>query len=518
MSFLVVLPLLIPLGVAAASLIAWGRHRFQVGVAVAGSAVQLVAAVALFLAVEAEGPLVVQVGDWPAPFGITLVADLLSAIMVVLAAIVGMVVVLSSVTSIPRRLEVLGYYPISQILILGVTGAFLTGDLFNLYVWFEVMLIASFVLLALGGRRPQVEGGLKYVALNLVASMLFLSGAGITYGVAGSLNMADLSVRLDTVASPAVVTSVSMLFLVAFGIKAAVFPLFFWLPASYHTAPIPVAALFAGLLTKVGVYALFRTFTLLFDQETGYTHAIILAIAAFTMIAGVLGAVAERDVRRILSFHIVSQIGYMLIGLGLFTTYALAASIFYVVHHIIVKTALFLVAGVMGRLGGSYELDDLGGLAARSSVLAALFAIPALSLAGLPPFSGFFAKLGLVQAGIADGQYLIVAVALVVSLLTLVSMAKIWTDGFWGAPGKLQTSRERTPAGTIRLLPPIMGLAVLSLAIGFGAEVAFGIAERAAAGLLDPTAYIEAVLGPGSADALHPPSPMAIEAVEAPSP
>ncbi len=508
MNLLVVVPLLVPLAVAAASLIAWGRHRFQVAVAVAGGVAQLLAAIALFVAVDAEGPLVVQVGDWPAPFGITLIADLLSAIMVLLAAIVGLVVVLTSVTSIPRRLEVLGYYPITQILILGVTGAFLTGDLFNLYVWFEVMLIASFVLLTLGGRRPQVEGGLKYVALNLVASMLFLSGAGIIYGVAGSLNMADLAVRLDTVADPLVVTSVAMVFLVSFGIKAAVFPLFFWLPASYHTAPIPVSALFAGLLTKVGVYALIRTFTLLFDQEPGYTHTIILAIAALTMVAGVLGAVAERDVRRILSFHIVSQIGYMLMGLGLFTVSALAASILYIVHHIIVKTALFLVAGVMGRIGRSFELDDLGGIAARAPVVAVLFAIPALSLAGLPPFSGFFAKLGLVQAGLVEGQHLVVAVAIVVSLLTLVSMAKIWTDGFWGPPGRTETA---SPRGVRPLLPPIAILALLSLTIGFGAEPALRVAERAAASLLDPRGYIEAVLGPGAADGFRAGSPSAIE-------
>jgi multicomponent Na+:H+ antiporter subunit D len=490
---LVILPLLIPLAVAAGSLVAWGRHRLQVALAVVGAFALLVAAIALMLAVEAEGPLVVYVGAWPAPFGIVLVADLLSAIMVLLAAIVGVAVVLTSVSSIPRRLETMGYYPLVQILMLGVCGAFLTGDLFNLYVWFEVMLIASFVLLALGGERPQVEGGLKYVALNLVASVLFLSGVGIVYGVAGSLNMADLSLRLDAVAEPALVTAVAMLFLVAFGIKAAVFPLFFWLPASYHTAPAPVAALFAGLLTKVGVYALLRVFTLLFDEDVGFTHTLILGIAALTMVAGVLGAVAERDVRRILSFHIISQIGYMVMGLGLFTALGVAASIFYVAHHILVKTALFLVGGVMGRMGGSYELDHLGGLAVRSGGLSILFAIPALSLAGIPPFSGFFAKLGLIQAGIAEEQYLVVGVAIAVGFLTLLSMAKIWTDGFWGVPApESETARSRGG----RLLPPIAMLASLTVVVGFAAEPVFSIAQRAADGLMEPTAYIRAVLGP----------------------
>jgi multicomponent Na+:H+ antiporter subunit D len=495
---LVILPLLIPLAVAALSLLAWGRHQLQITFALLGAIALLVAAIGLMLAVEANGPLVVYVGSWPAPFGIVLVADLLSAIMVLLAAIVGLAVVLTSIASIPRRLEALGYYPLVQILILGVCGAFLTGDLFNLYVWFEVMLIASFVLLALGGERPQVEGGLKYVVLNLVASVLFLSGVGVIYGVAGSLNMADLAIRLDTLAQPALITAVAMLFLVAFGIKAAVFPLFFWLPASYHTAPAPVAALFAGLLTKVGVYALLRVFTLLFDQDAGFTYPLILGIAALTMVAGVLGAVAERDVRRILSFHIISQIGYMVMGLGLFTAFSVAASIFYVAHHILVKTALFLVGGVMGRMSGSYELDHIGGLAGRSTALSLLFAVPALSLAGIPPFSGFFAKLGLIQAGIDQAQYLVVGVAIAVGFLTLLSMAKIWTDGFWGEQLPL-VDGARAQAG--RLLPPIAMLAALTIIVGFGAEPVFAIAQRAADGLMDPSAYIDAVLGPGAAEA-----------------
>jgi multicomponent Na+:H+ antiporter subunit D len=495
---LVTLPLLIPLTAAAASLVAWGRHRVQLAVAVGGSGALLVAAVALLLAVERNGPLVVYVGSWPAPFGIVLVADIFSAIMVLLAAIVGFVIVLYSITGVDRRLEAFGYYPLVLILLLGVCGAFLTGDLFNLYVWFEVMLIASFVLLSLGGDRPRIEGGLKYVALNLVSSILFLSGVGIVYGVAGTLNMADLALRFDRLADPAVLTTVAMLFLVAFGIKAAIFPLFFGRPASYHTPPAAVSALFAGLLTKVGVYALIRVFTLLFDDDPGYTHTIILILAGLTMVAGVLGAVAEREFRRILSFHIVSQIGYMIMGLGLFTTFALAATVFYITHHILVKSALFLVSGAAARFGdGTYKLERLGGLAGRSLLLAFLFAVPAMSLAGLPPFSGFFAKLALIQAGFEIGQYLIVGVAIAVSFLTLMSMMKIWSEAFWKpAPTGLDTSGDPADRGHHRgLLAPIAILAVLTIAIGFGAEPVFELSTRAAEQLMDPTVYIEAVLG-----------------------
>jgi multicomponent Na+:H+ antiporter subunit D len=495
MTEFLVLPLLLPLTAAAASLVAWGRPRAQLALGLVGTVGLLIASIALLVTVERDGVLAVQVGDWPAPFGITLVADLFSAIMVLITAIVGVVVVLYSATTIERGLVAHGYYPLVQILLLGVCGAFLTGDLFNLYVWFEVMLIASFVLLSLGGGRAQVEGGLKYVALNLVASVLFLSGVGLIYGMAGSLNMADLALRLDTVARPELVTTVAMLFLVAFGIKAAVFPLFFWLPASYHTPPAAVSALFAGLLTKVGVYALIRVFTLLFDDDTGYTHTLILIIAGLTMIFGVLGAVAEREFRRILSFHIVSQIGYMVMGLGLFTTFALAASVFYIVHHILVKSALFLVSGAASRLGGSYELDKLGGLASRSLPLAGLFAIPALSLAGIPPFSGFFAKLGLVQAGVAVEQYLIVGIAIAVSFFTLFSMAKIWSEAFW-KPARDETVHAGRSAGA--LLPSIAILVALTVAVSLGAEPVFELSTRAAEQLMDPRAYLDAVLGPGA--------------------
>jgi multicomponent Na+:H+ antiporter subunit D len=438
-------------------------------------------------------------GDWPAPFGITLVADLFSAIMVVLAGIIGLGVAIYSIASIDARREAYGYYALLNILLMGVCGAFLTGDIFNLYVWFEVMLIASFVLLALGGERAQTEGAIKYVTLNLISSAFFLAAVGILYGLAGTLNMADLSQRLGGM-SPGIVTAVAMLFLVAFGIKAAAFPLFFWLPASYHTPPVAVSAVFAGLLTKVGVYAMIRVFTLLFVQDTGYTHSLILGIAGLTMITGVLGAMAQNEFRRILSFHIVSQIGYMLMGLGLFTTLGLAGSVFYIAHHIIVKTNLFLVAGVVRFLRGSYELKVLGGVYQSFPVLAFLFLIPALSLAGIPPLSGFFAKLALVRAGVEQESYLIVAVALAVSLLTLYSMTKIWNEVFWkAAPAAV----AETPAGATGetrrglsvMLLPIVALAAVTVSIGVTAGPVFELSMNAADQLMDPTAYIEAVLG-----------------------
>jgi multicomponent Na+:H+ antiporter subunit D len=436
-----------------------------------------------------------QVGGWVAPYGITIVADLLSAVMVLITAVVGSAVAVYALVSVDERREKRHYHPLYHILLMGVCGAFLTGDLFNLYVWFEVLLISSFVLLVLGNDQNQVRGGITYVLINLVGSLCFLAGIGFLYGLTGTLNMADLALRLRAIESPALVSSVSMFFLVAFGLKAAVFPLYFWLPASYHTPPVAISAIFAGLLTKVGVYALIRVFTLLFPADSGQTNTLLVVIAGLTMLSGVLGAASQTDVRKILSFHIVSQIGYMVMGLALFTPLALVGTVFYIIHHIIVKANLFLVAGVAERLTGSFELDDLGGLYRRHPWLAILFLIPAFSLAGFPPLSGFWAKLILIKAGLDVGAYGIVAVALVVGLLTLYSMTKIWNGAFWKP---LATGLDLQPIdrGTLLMVSPMIGLALLTVLIGLWAEPFLAYSREAAELLLDTQPYIETVLGP----------------------
>jgi multicomponent Na+:H+ antiporter subunit D len=379
---------------------------------------------------------------------------------------------------------------------MGVSGSFLTGDIFNLYVWFEVMLMASFVLVALGNERAQLEGALKYVTINLVSSAIFLTAVGILYSISGTLNMAHLAVQLSQAQQPELVTVVAMLFLIAFGIKAALFPLFFWLPASYPVAPAPVTALFAGLLTKVGVYALIRVFTLLFVQDIGYTHALLLLLAAFTMVTGVLGAAAQNEFRRILSTHIISQIGYMVMGLALFTPLALAGAIFFLIHNIIVKANLFLISGVVYQLQDSYHLKKLGGLYRSHFGLSVLFLVSAMSLAGLPPLSGFWAKFLLIRASLEVNQPAIALVALGVSLLTLFSMVKIWAEVFW--KNRLETMPETKPLSAesrLTLLLPVAGLAVLIVVIGLMAEPVFILASQAANQLLSPAEYVTAVLG-----------------------
>lgn len=326
MGSLLLAPVLIPFFAAVVALL-WRDHRAQWLLALAGATGLLLSAIAILSTVSRNGIQVVQLGDWPAPFGISFVADLFSAIMTVLGGIIALAVVVFSRAVVDRPRVRFGYYPLLLILMMGISGSFLTGDIFNLYVWFEVMLMSSFVLVALGNERAQLEGALKYVTINLISSAIFLTAIGILYGIAGTLNMAHLSVLLSDAEQPGLVTVVAMLFLIAFGIKAALFPLFFWLPASYPVAPAAITALFAGLLTKVGVYALIRVFTLLFTQDVGYTHNLLLILAGLTMLTGVLGAASQNEFRRILSFHIISQIGYMVMGLALFTPLALAGAI-----------------------------------------------------------------------------------------------------------------------------------------------------------------------------------------------
>jgi multicomponent Na+:H+ antiporter subunit D len=495
----VTLCLLVPFVSAVACLLAWRFPRAQGPLGVAGMAVLLANALRLLARVSESGILVVHFGNWPAPFGIVFVADLTAAIMVVISAIIGLAAAVYSLADIGPGHVRFGYFAFLHFMMVGVCGSFLTGDIFNMFVWFEVMLISSFVLMTLGGERPQMEGAVKYVVLNLLASSLFLAACGILYAKLGTLNLADIAVRSGALEDPGLLTVTAMLFLVAFGIKAGLFPLFFWLPASYHTPPVAVSAIFAGLLTKVGVYALIRLFTLVFRADTGFTHGLLLVLAGLTMLTGVLGAVAQFDFRRLLSFHIISQIGYMVLGLALFTPLALAGAIFYIFHHILVKSNLFFVSGIAHRYCGTFDLKKLGGLYAAAPLLALLFFIPAMSLGGMPPLSGFFAKFAIVKAALAGdtpfgpAAAALAVVALVVGLLTLFSMTKIWAEAFWKAP----EARPRPASVPLRdkclLFGPVAALAALTLCMGLAPGFFFDFATRAAGQLMDPALYIQAV-------------------------
>ena len=507
MNALVVAPVAVPLLSAGVLLALRGRRQAQRVVATSATVVHLVAAIALLAAVSEHGIQALQLGAWPAPFGISFVADHLAAIMVLITAVMAVAAAVYALRDIDPAREDSGYHPLAQVLVAGISGAFLTGDLFNLYVWFEVLLIASFVLLTLGNTRAQLEGGIKYVSVNLVSSLLLLAAIGLVYGLTGTLNMADLALRLPE-HDPGLVTTIAMMFMVAFGIKSAVFPLFFWLPASYHTPPIAISAFFAGMLTKVGVYALIRSFTLLFSGDVGYTHTILLLIGAVTMVSGVLTAAAQDDVRKILSFHIISQIGYMIVGLALYTPLALAGTVFYLVHVIIAKANLFLIAGIARRLVGSFDLRRSGGLYKAAPLLSALFLIAAFGLTGIPPLSGFWAKLLVVLAALEASSWWVAAVALGVGMLTLFSMLKIWQYAYWApAPEGVRIG----PRPSALLYAPVVGLAALTLLLGVWSQPLISLGDAAAAELLDPAQYVGAVLGVEAADTLRSLAPSLAE-------
>jgi multicomponent Na+:H+ antiporter subunit D len=493
-TWLVPLPVVLPLLGAAVSILVGRKKRAQRVVGIAVLTALVAVSVALLVDVDRNGTIVARAGGWPAPMGITLVADRFAAILLVVAEVTLLAVLVYAVGEPGAERNHVGFQSAYLVLAAGVAASFLTGDLFNLFVAFEMMLTASYVLLTLGGRAEQVRSGMTYIVISLIASTLFVTALALLYSATGTVNMADLAQRLGELPT-GVRTTFAVLLLVVFGIKAAVFPLFFWLPDSYPTAPSPITAIFAGLLTKVGVYAIVRTQLLLFSEDTR-PATLLLVISGATMIVGVLGAIAQDDIRRILSFTIISQIGYMVMGLAFSTLAGVAAVVFSMLHHIIVKTALFLIGGLVDHGNGSSRLSRIGGLVRTAPFLAAMFLLAALGLAGIPPLSGFISKFALIDAGIADGQYAIVAVSLVASLLTLFSMIRIWMGAFWSPPEEDPAPRRAVgrSGGPLLMVVPTAALVACSLAVAAAAGPLYALSERAARDLLDRDGYITQVL------------------------
>lgn len=499
MSWLLVAPIFIPLATACLVFLTSADRLTRGWISVLGAITLTMASIFLLATVLRHGPIAADMGNWPAPFGITLVADLMSAVMVVTTGLAGLAVSIYALADVDYERAAGGFDSFFQMLLAGVAGAFLTGDLFNLYVWFEVMLIASFALMTLGGDRRQLDGAVKYVAINLISTVLLLTAIGLLYGLAGTLNMADLHGKLAELEHQGLLGVVAVFFLIAFGIKAAVFPLFFWLPASYHTPPIAVSAVFAGLMTKIGVYALVRSFTLIFPLGIGMIVEILLIVALITMIVGVLGAMAQTDIRRILSFHVIASIGFLLLGIALGSPVAVTASVFYMVHAMLLQTQLFMTIGIIGREAGSFELDRLGGLYKRRPGLAMIYLLGALALIGIPPLSGFWAKVMMIETGLALGAVTAVTVVIVYSLLTFVPLIRIWSSAFWAPTPSTGSGSNLVldirPSEHRLLLLPAAGLAAVILTIGLMPELLLRIADGAAAGILEPDAYLQAVLG-----------------------
>jgi multicomponent Na+:H+ antiporter subunit D len=519
MTALVPLVVLLPLLGAAAALIVGRRPKFQRVLTILVLAAVLAVSVVLLVAVDVAGPLVVELGGWQAPFGIVLVVDRLSALMLVVSATVLLAVLVFSVgqglADGDQETPVSIYYPTYLILATGVFNAFIAGDLFNLYVGFEILLVASYVLITLGGTEQRIRAGTTYIVVSLVSSLLFLASIAMIYGAVGTVNIAQISQRMNDIpVDVQIILHVSLL--VAFGIKAAVFPLSFWLPDSYPTAPAPVTAVFAGLLTKVGVYAIIRSETVIFPGTE--LNQALLVVALLTMVVGVLGAVAQADIKRVLSFTLVSHIGYMVLGVALGTAAGTSAAIFYIVHHIVVQSTLFLAAGLIERQGGSTSINGLGGMLKAAPIIAVLFFVPALNLGGIPPFSGFIGKLALFQASAEQGTaltYVLIGAGALVSLLTLYTLVRIWTLVFWrpasdveGYESDLVANVSEAPGATatqtVRTTPFLMvaataAMVAVSLALTVFAGPLYALSSRAGENLEGPSYYVDIVF-PGGID------------------
>jgi len=494
-------PLIVHLFFSIVLMFFWNKVKVQKIVTIIGNFVALGIAVAVFIFTWQNGTHVVNAGNWQAPYGIVFVGDMLSATLILLTAIAGLSVsIFSTISIINARLR-FGFFSVYHFLLLGLNGAFLTGDMFNLYVWFEIIIISSFVLISIGGEKNQLEGAVKYFTLNFFGSLIFLTGLGVIYGLTGTLNMADIAVKIQNVNNQVIVDVCAVLFLTAFAIKSAVFPLNFWLPASYHTPPSAVSAIFAGLLTKVGVYALLRMMTLIFPHDE-FLLNLLLLLSVLTIISGSFGAIIQNNIRKVFSFLIICHIGFMIGGLGVFNVMALTGVIFYLIHDIIVKTNIFLIGGLIYRLKATTNMKLIGGLYKSYPKLSLLMIIVLFSLVGVPPLSGFWPKISLFLSSYNTQNYWFLGALILGSFITLVVIAKIWSEAFWKNQPELKVNKRFIFFDKLYLIQkwqfvtPIVILAVFSLYIGFGAEHIQSLSERIAKDLYNSQNYIDAVLKP----------------------
>lgn len=491
-----ILPVVIAL--MAGALLAMIRHSrgSQVGFSVLAVLAIIAVELDLFFQVLELGPVAMTMGNWLPPFGISFVADTMSVSFALAASLVTLVVLIYFQAEIVPREVRHGFYPLVLLLLAGVTGAFLTGDLFNLYVWFEVMLIASFGLLIIGGRKMQLDAAIKYGFLNFLATTFFLVGLGYMYGLIGTLNMADIALVVGQ-ADPAPMTAVAALFLLAFGMKAAAFPVNAWLPASYHTPDAAVSALFGGLLTKVGVYALLRIMIALMPASRELFDPLLTGIAVLTLVLAPMGAIAQTNLRRAIGFFVIGGIGAVFAGMAVANVLGVAGSVFYAFHSMLTMTAFYLVAGLVERVTQATDTRQMGGIYAANSLISILFIVLVFAAAGLPPFLGFWPKMLIVEATISQQDWILMSAVLLNSLLTSIAGSRLWAHIFW-RPGRDGANSE-VPNDHLRELNSTekrMALSAVCVLVGFIVilglmpNLLFNAANFAAMDLLNPQSYI----------------------------
>lgn len=494
--WLIVLPVALCIGLGAILMMVRHTTRLHAAIAISGLVVLVLLNAALLYKVATQGPFTMVMGRWLPPFGIAFTADLAGTALALAGALAALACAIHARADIDESGRRYGFYPFLMLMMAGVSGAFLTGDIFNLYVWFEVLLISSFGLIVLGSTREQIDGALKYAVLNLIGTTLFLIAVGYLYALFGTLNMADIALKVTAADTKAPLITLASLFALAFAMKAAAFPVNFWLPASYHTPKIVVSALFGGLLTKVGVYALLRVMIMLFPVQREELSFVIAIVAVLTMLTGALGALAQNDLRRLMGYVVISGIGTMLAGVAIGSPSAVGGTMFYALNSVVVMTALYLVIGHAARIGGAWTLSELSGLYVKAPWFSAMALALFFAASGLPPFSGFWPKAMLTKAAIDIGAWWLAAAILISGFLCMIALARAFLLCFW----------RPSPAGMKAVLPvanppglsPVIGLTLLVIVFGLFPESIIGISQRAADGLSDPTAYIRSVFPQGT--------------------
>lgn len=510
---LAIAPLLVSLVTAVGTLgLGWNR-RLQVTGSLLGITGYMFAVIMLFSRVRQGGPIAYQLSGWPAPFGITLVADALSVLMLVLAAVISIGALLFTVIVLDEIQTQATYHPLFHFMLLGITGSFLTGDLFNLFVWFEVMLMASYILVVFFSGPEHTRATFIYVVLNLIGSAVMLLAIGGIYATVGTLNMADLAVRLaspgqyDVAVAP--VLGLSAILFSIFGLKAGMVPFHFWVQPVYRAAPTPIAAMLAGVVKKVGIYAILRLYFMVFGALTipagldfvggqsvlSFYGPIILVGAVASILFGGLMAIDGDDIEELLAYSSIGQIGFILLPLSVAATVpsirrlAIAASILYVLHHGVTKALLFLTSGAIDDAVGTTEFASLGGLSERTPGIAAAFSVGGLALIGVPPLFGFFGKLFVFETLVRAKTIPALTAALLGAILTITYITRAWNRGFWGEPSEI----VGRPKSDRKQLVVIGGLALLVVLLGLGFDPVIDAVTAAADAALDREAYIEAV-------------------------
>ncbi|NRA86222.1 MAG: Na+/H+ antiporter subunit D [Rhizobiales bacterium] len=498
----ILVPMLGPLVVAAVSVMFRGKDRIQFSLALFGTLIALAGSVSLFFDVLFNGPQSLTMSGWIAPYGIAFTADMVSVIFAFVASLITLLIILYSPADIDKAFVKSGNYTMVLILLVGIHGSFMTGDIFNLYVWFEVILISSFGLLILGGEKIQLDGAVKYAFINLLGTTFFLIAVGLLYGITGTLNFADLYQKVADSDATGSLAILSIMFLFAFGIKSAAFPMYFWLPAAYHTPRITVSAIFGGLLTKVGIYALIRIFSIVFPDGNGAAFEIFTILGALTVLVGGLGSIAQVGLRRMLAYVLISGVGMLMIGIGINTPLAMLATIQYAVHSMLVMTGLYLIAGVIGRMAGSFEISKIGGIVMQYPFVAICYFGLALAVMGLPPFSGLWPKLMMVQAAFMNGDHWLVAVILVGSFLTIGGVGRagiqmIWRGGDIDTPdGQYEPRGRRLEKHQLNIMMlPIVIIFLLTFLLGIFPEFLIQFANLAAGDLFNTDLYVKNTLG-----------------------